>query len=86
MTNKEMYDCAKKYGRDDICKFMKDMKRAGLKIEYYKGRFFWHGPAVITDDIQNVMSNTKVRCQYDSMGFDFVVYPKVSLKLINAEN
>lgn len=81
MTNKEIYDYAKKHGIKDICKFMKDMRRAGLKIRYYQGRFNWSGPAVVVPDIQDALSNTRVKCQWDNMALEYVVYPKAQLKL-----
>lgn len=60
---------------------MRDMKRAGLKskMRYYEGRFNWTGPAVVVSDIQEVLSHTKVKCQWDNMGKNFVVYPKQSI-------
>lgn len=78
-----MYDYAKKNGIDDICKFMRNMKRAGLKMSYYQGRYFWTGPAVKTKDIQSVLSNTKVKCQWDNLGMGYIVYPKTPLKPSN---
>ncbi len=57
-------------------RFVKDMQEAGLAPYHYKGRFFWEGPAVNVDDLQDALSQTKVKCQYDQMGLGFVVYPK----------
>lgn len=71
-----------KYDNKTCNKFVEDMKKAGLEIEHYHGRFFWEGPAVRVDDIQDAMSNTKVELQWDHMGLSFIVYPKQSGKLI----
>ena len=62
-------------------RFMGDMKRAGLKskMRYYEGRNFWTGPAVVVDDLQDALSHTKVKCQWDNMGRGFVVYPRQSM-------
>jgi hypothetical protein len=79
MRLQELYEQAKKHDRAQICRFMRDMKKAGLKIRYYQGRFFWKGPSVTTDDIQEVLSNTKVPCQWDNMGLSKIVYPRQSL-------
>ena len=83
MTNKEMYEKAQKNGIDDICRFMRNMKKAGLKIEDYRGRFFWTGPAVRVNDLQDALSATKVKCQWDNMGLGYIVYPKTPLSIAN---
>lgn len=75
-TLNEMYQSCKKNGKTKICRFMRDMRRAGLKMYYYRGRYYWSGPAVDCDNLQTVLSNTKVPCQWDNMGLGFVVYPK----------
>ena len=54
---------------------MRDMRKAGLKIRYYEGRNFWKGPAVSVDHAQAALSETKVRCQWDSLGRGVIVYP-----------
>ena len=41
-----------------------------------RGRFFWTGPAVVVDDLQDALSATRVSCQWDSMGRGWVVYPR----------
>jgi hypothetical protein len=61
--------------------FVKDMEKAGIEYEEYQGRFFYHGPAVRTDEkefptLQDVIRATKVTLQWDNMGkIDFIVYP-----------
>jgi hypothetical protein len=72
-----------KYKEKTLNKFVKDMKKAGLKPYHYQGRFFWQGPAVNVDSLQDALSNTKVKCQYDSMGLGFVVYPTIAGELVN---
>jgi hypothetical protein len=57
-------------------KFIRNMKRAGLKPYYYSGRYYYKGPAVNVSNIQDALSNTKVPCRWDNMGLDYVVYPK----------
>ena len=61
--------------------FRKDMEKAGYEVNEYRGRNFYDGPAVSTsrrDDIslQDIMSATKVKIQYDNLGLDYIVYPK----------
>lgn len=81
MKLKEVYDLAKEQNRPDVRRFMRDMKKAGIKIEFYQGRNFYHGPAAIVDSIQSVLSNTKVRCRYDNMGHRFVVHPAIGIHI-----
>ena len=64
------------YTDPDCIQFVKDMEQAGLEVEHYFGRFYWEGPAVRVDDLQDAMSETKVRVQYDNMGMGWIVYPK----------
>lgn len=66
---------AREYTVPDCIKFVEDMEGAGLFVEHYIGRFYWEGPAVVVHNIQDALSNTKVRCQWDNMGLDWVVYP-----------
>ncbi len=81
MTLEECWDKARKMGYEDVRRFMRDMKRAGLKskMRYYEGRNVWTGPAVVVDDLQDALCHTKVKCQWDNMGMGFVVYPKQSI-------
>lgn len=64
----------------DTERFVADMDDAGFDTEHYHGRFFWRGPAVRASEsngptFQEVMGATKVRLQWDSLGFDKIVYP-----------
>jgi hypothetical protein len=56
--------------------FVQDMQDTGLEVEHYNGRNFYEGPAVRCDDLQDVLSNTKVKCQWDSCGLGNIVYPR----------
>lgn len=51
--------------------------REGFKVREYRGRNFYEGPAVVTDDIQKVIRITTMDCLWDGMGKEYVVYPKV---------
>ena len=67
-------------GKDVYEQFVEDMERAEIVYEEYNGRFFYHGPAVRTDEKgfptrQDVIRATKVKVQWDNLGLDFVVYP-----------
>lgn len=68
----------RKYDNEDCSHFVCDMEEVGLEVEHYHGRFFWEGPAVRVDNIQDALSHTKVPCQYDNMGLGYIVYPKQS--------
>ena len=70
----------KQYTREDCINFINDMEKLNLEVNHYKGRFFWEGPSVVVENLQKVLSNTKVKCQWDNMGFDFIVYPITSDK------
>lgn len=63
------------YTVPDCVQFVEDMENAGLFVEHYMGRFFWEGPSVVVRSLQDALSNTKVKCQWDNMGLDWVVYP-----------
>lgn len=80
MTLKAIYRTAKANGQTDICRFMRDMRRAGLKMRPYNGRCWWRGPAVSADSVSDVMSETRVKCQFDSLGLGVIVYPRESLR------
>lgn len=69
-------------------KFVKDMGKLGILTELYHGRYFWHGPAVRVRNLQDALSGTKVPCQWDNMGLEWIVYPKAndpSLKDVQEE-
>ena len=61
--------------------FVEDMENAGIEYDgEYNGRFFYHGPAVRTNEKgfptrQDVIRATKVKLQWDNLGLDFIIYP-----------
>ena len=63
------------YKKSNYVKFVSDMEKAGLTPYHYQGRYFYNGPAVNVNHLQEAMSNTKIMCQWDNMGKGFVVYP-----------
>ena len=61
-------------------KFVSDMDAAGIATAAYLGRFFWEGPAARSDQqngptLQDIMRNTAVPLQWDSLASNYVVYP-----------
>lgn len=66
------------YTEPDCARFVEDMEAAGLEPYHYRGRFFWEGPAVDVDNLQDALGATGVRCQWDNMGLGWVVYPRAS--------
>ena len=69
-------DAPYEYKHPDHVRFVEDMEEAGLDVRHYRGRFYWRGPAVVIDDLQDALGSTKVRCQWDNMGLGWVVYPE----------
>lgn len=61
---------------ENYAKFCEDAWEAGFQPTEYHGRWFYVGPAVIVDDISDMMSKTTVPCTHDGMGKGYVVYPK----------
>lgn len=64
------------YEDPDHLRFVEDMEEAGLDVQHYRGRFFWEGPAVQVDDLQDALGATKVHCQWDNLGLGWIVYPR----------
>lgn len=79
MKLSEVYGTAKEHDKTQLCRFMRDMKRAGLKQRVYYGRLSWSGPAVVCEDIEAVLANTNVPCLSVKKGRRFVVYPRQGL-------
>ena len=67
---------ADRYNNAMYVQFVEDMEDARLTPWHYHGRFFYQGPAVEVDNLQDALSETKVPCQWDNMGLGYVVYPK----------
>jgi hypothetical protein len=67
---------------DKYEQFIEDMERANIEYDgEYHGRYFYHGPAVRTDEKgfptrQDVIRATKIELQWDNLGNDFIIYPK----------
>ncbi len=76
------------YDNETCNQFVKDMEDAGFEVEHYRGRWYWTGPAVRTDErngptLQEVHAATKIKCQRDNMAFDWIVYPVASGELVD---
>jgi hypothetical protein len=65
-----------RYTHPDHKQFCLDMAANQIPVAHYEGRFFWSGPSARVTDIQDVLSNTKVKCLWDAMGKGWIVYPK----------
>jgi len=79
MSYTDLYDRAVSsddYEKERYKNFCDDMENAGLELRHYDGRYYYHGPAVVVDNIQDALSKTKVPCQWDNMGLDYIVYPE----------
>ena len=70
------------YTYDDprYLKFVEDMRENGIPVQHYNGRWYYSGPAAVTNrhediDLQDIMRATQVRLQTDSMGLETIVYP-----------
>ncbi len=64
------------YENPEYQRFAGDMEAAGLALCHYEGRNFYRGPAVAVDDIQDALSHTEVKCQWDHLGLGYIVYPR----------
>jgi hypothetical protein len=90
MHDEEDYDDEEDTGRDDYeptgnathDRFAAEAREAGWNVCKYQGRFWYDGPAVVTDDestdrdLQAAIRATTVRVQWDNLGLNYVVYPK----------
>lgn len=75
MTVDEMLDEASMNCKDDIYDFILDMGHAGYSIRYYRGRNFYKGPAVVVDSLDEIFCFTRVKCQWDNLGRQYIIYP-----------
>ena len=75
----DVYESAKEQNKRQLCRFMHDMKRAGLKQRVYHDKASWSGPAVVCEDVATVTSQTNVPCLSAKKGERYVVYPKQGL-------
>jgi len=74
-----VYETAKEQNKKQLCRFMQDMRRAGLKQRVYHDKLLWSGPAVVCEDVEAVLAQTNVPCLSVQKGKRFVVYPKQGL-------
>jgi len=63
------------YSNKDCVRFVRDMQEIGLKVEHYKGGHQYEGPSVFVSDVNDVITNTRVKCLFDQQGHKFIVYP-----------
>lgn len=69
-----------KFSNADHQKFIKDMRRFGVKVGVYaaRGSFGKEGPCAYTDDehdAQDIIRATKVKLRQDTLGKRYVLYP-----------
>ena len=76
-----VYETAKEQNKMQLCRFMQDMRRAGLKQRVYHDKVSWSGPAVVCEeiDLKSVIAETNVPCLSVKRGSQFVVHPKQGL-------
>ena len=76
-----VYESAKEQKKKQLCRFMLDMRRAGLKQRVYHDKLLWSGPAVVCKEleVESVLAQTNVPCLSVKKGRQFVVYPKQGL-------
>lgn len=59
--------------------FQDTLTEAGYKVQDYRGRFLYHGPAVFVKDFnefQEILKHTPCKIQYEELGkTGFVIYP-----------
>jgi hypothetical protein len=67
---------ANRYSEPEHRQICLDMTAAQLPVKHYDGRFYWSGPSVIVDDLQNALGATKVKCIWDELDSRFVLYPR----------
>lgn len=79
MKMSDLYAAAKTQEKKQLCRFMRDMKRAGLKQRFFQSKSSWSGPAVVCANVELVLSETKVPCQTRQNGSRFLVHPKQGL-------
>ncbi len=75
-----MCDCEQEslpeYTHPDHQQFVEDMERADIELMHYRGRWYWEGPGVSVDSLDEALQHTKVPCQWETLGRGYVVYPK----------
>ena len=66
------------YESETAKQFCREVTAAGFKPYHYNGRWFWEGPAINVDELQDGYRATSVKCQQDNMGLGWVIYPRSS--------
>lgn len=56
--------------------FVTEMGEAGYDVQEYRGRFFYHGPAAVVEDLQGAIRSTSVWLRWDDFGKGYIVYPQ----------
>jgi hypothetical protein len=61
-------------------KFVEDMGVAGIATAFYRGRFYWEGPAARSDQdngptLLDIIQKTAVPLQWDARNSNYIVYP-----------
>ena len=65
-----------KYTHPKHLQFIKDMEyHTELEVRHYKGRYWWQGPAVSVEYLEDALDHTQVPCQWDQLGLGYIVYP-----------
>jgi len=64
------------YEQESYKQFIRDVRCEGYEPTHYNGRFFFKGPCIIVENIQDGIRATNVEVQWDNMGRDYVIYPK----------
>ena len=82
MTLRDCWDISGRMGNEDVRRFMRDMKRAGLKskMRYYAGRNFWTGPAVVVDHLQEFSRTRRSNASGTKWAKAGSFYPVVPVK------
>lgn len=86
MGEKELKGCEDKLERCSSCdgtgykfshhiKFCQDMRKVGIAVRHYSGRFFWTGPAAYCEYTDDVTTKTELKCSYEVLGRGFIVWP-----------
>jgi hypothetical protein len=65
-------------GNPTYKRFTEELSKTGYDVTPYNGRYEYHGPSIVTDDVDRVMSiaaEAGIACAKDEFGKKFVVYP-----------
>ena len=74
------------YADGDLNVFVGDMKRAGIEVEHFKSaKSTWEGPAVKTENFQELTRKTVVRLGIEIVGDATYAHPIRAGKIIAAD-